>query len=87
MSTTKLVGATVACENCRHFQNDPVALEKTYPGLSALSSAFASVRAQDGICSRHDLYLPAWDHCRDFAPAVEFNRGDPKEKVPNIIGT
>jgi hypothetical protein len=55
------------CANCVHFQNDPAALEKAWPGLTSMSSGFASVRAQDGLCNRHDLYLSDFDGCGDFA--------------------
>jgi hypothetical protein len=55
------------CGNCIHFQNNPAILEKTLPGLACLSSGFGSVRAQDGLCNRHDLYLSNWDSCPDQA--------------------
>ncbi len=54
------------CGRCAHFQNDPAALEKTYPGLTAMSSGYASVRAQDGICDYHGIYLSARDSCPSF---------------------
>jgi hypothetical protein len=56
-----------ACGNCVHFQNDPAALEKAWPGLTSMSSGFASVRAHDGLCERHDLYLSNLDGCGDFS--------------------
>jgi hypothetical protein len=55
------------CGHCLHFQNHPAALEMTWPGLTSLSSGFSSVRAQDGLCNRHDLYLSAGDSCIDYA--------------------
>jgi hypothetical protein len=55
------------CGNCIHFQNNPAILEKTLPGLTSLSSGFASVRAQDGLCDHHDLYLSGGDSCLDYA--------------------
>jgi hypothetical protein len=54
------------CGKCVHFQNNPAILEKTFPGLTSLSSGFGSVRAQDGLCNRHDLYLSNFDGCGDF---------------------
>ena len=42
-------------------------LEKTFPGLTSLSSGFSSVRAQDGLCNRHDLYLSNLDGCVEFS--------------------
>ena len=43
------------------------------PGLNVLSSAFASVRAGDGICLYHDTYQSSRYVCEDFAAAT----GDP----------
>ncbi|TDW99094.1 hypothetical protein [Dinghuibacter silviterrae] len=57
---------TPACQHCAHFQNDPALIEKAYPGLTSLSSGFASVRDQDGFCDYHQLYLSARDNCQDF---------------------
>lgn len=56
------------CQQCQHFQNDPAFIEATYPGLTTMSSGFASVRDQDGICNYHQLYLSARDTCPVFAP-------------------
>jgi len=57
------------CRDCRHFRNDPEYLEGAIKGLSALSSASASVRAEDGLCLFHDRYLSADSSCSDFAPS------------------
>ncbi len=61
------------CLCCIHFRNDPAFLEQAIPGLHTLSSAHASVRANDGLCLKHDRYLSAqWgcaDHCKRL-PAV-----------------
>jgi hypothetical protein len=54
------------CEDCAWFQNDPAFIEATYPGLTAMSSGFASVRDRDGLCNYHDLYLSARDSCQQF---------------------
>ena len=51
------------CLTCRHFDNDPRRLEAVFRGLSALSSADASVRADDGLCALHDRYLAAAASC------------------------
>ena len=58
------------CGSCVHFRNDPAYLETLFAGLAALSSADASVRADDGHCRRHDRYLSARAGCADFSPAV-----------------
>jgi hypothetical protein len=54
------------CQGCAYFQNDPAHIEAVYPGLTALSSGFASVRDQDGFCQYHQLYLSAKDNCPKF---------------------
>jgi hypothetical protein len=58
------------CQNCVHFQNKPERIEAAYPGLTALSSGFASVRDRDGFCHYHQLYLSARDSCPSFTPAI-----------------
>ena len=54
------------CEKCIHFQNDPAEIEKAYPGLTAMSSGYASVRDRDGLCSYNQIYLSAGDSCPQF---------------------
>jgi hypothetical protein len=54
---------TAACRNCRHFFNASPAIESALPGLSSLSSGYASVRADDGLCSLHDRYIAAESLC------------------------
>jgi hypothetical protein len=54
------------CGACVHFRNDPAYLERVFPGLSSLSSAWASVRAEDGLCLRHERYRDARFWCEDF---------------------
>jgi len=55
------------CANCTHFRNEPDFLEKEIPGLASMSSAHASVRADDGICTLHDRYLSARSSCAHFS--------------------
>jgi hypothetical protein len=38
--------------------------------MSAMSSAWGSTRAEDGLCLKHDRYLSADSSCVDFTPAV-----------------
>jgi hypothetical protein len=61
------------CATCAHFRNDPDFLEKEIPGLATMSSAHASVRADDGICALHDRYLSARSSCAQFVlhPRIE----------------
>ncbi len=58
------------CRDCRHFRNDPAFLEAAYKGLPSLSSAWASVRSDDGLCGRHDRYLTADSFCADFSSSL-----------------
>jgi hypothetical protein len=58
------------CRDCLHFENKPALIEASYPGLTALSSGFASVRDQDGFCLCHQLYLSARDSCPGFVSAA-----------------
>jgi hypothetical protein len=65
------------CRNCRHFRNDPKYLETAFKGLTSLSSGYASVRSDDGICVRHDRYLSARSSCQDFSlPAAHVDAGE-----------
>ena len=54
------------CGACAHFRNDPAYLESLFAGLSSLSSAWASVRAEDGLCLRHERYRDARSWCDAF---------------------
>jgi hypothetical protein len=58
--------AAARCGACRHFCNEPLLLEQQTPGLAVLSSGFAAVRADDGLCSAHLRYLPAYAVCNRF---------------------
>jgi hypothetical protein len=55
------------CLRCRHFNHSPRELEAALPGLSSLSSAYAAVRADDGLCAVHDRYVAATRVCPAFA--------------------
>jgi hypothetical protein len=54
------------CRFCTHFDNDPQRLEQAIHGLTSLSSAHGSARADDGLCARHDRYVRASYCCSDF---------------------
>ncbi|MDA8172656.1 MAG: hypothetical protein M0033_09785 [Nitrospiraceae bacterium] len=54
------------CFGCRHFVNNPRLIESSIPGLNALSSAFASVRGEAGLCSRLNLFLSPTTKCSYF---------------------
>jgi hypothetical protein len=68
--TQHRTNSDASCRNCWHFRNDPEFLEATFKGLSAMSSAWGSVRAEDGICQKHDRYLSPDAFCADFAPVT-----------------
>jgi hypothetical protein len=55
------------CGTCKYFNNDPAAIEAAWPGLTSMSSGYASVRDQDGLCSYHEIYLSARDGCPQFS--------------------
>ncbi|HUI96579.1 MAG TPA: hypothetical protein VLX44_12555 [Xanthobacteraceae bacterium] len=63
------------CRTCRHFRNDAAFLEAAFAGLTSMSSGYGSVRAEDGICLRHDRYLRAHASCADHAPRVAERAG------------
>jgi len=58
------------CGVCRHFRGGPQEIERLCPGLMAMGSGYASVRAQDGICSHHDVYVLGNDSCPAFGAAL-----------------
>jgi hypothetical protein len=60
-----------SCADCRYFLNDPHVLEREIAGLSSLSSARASVRADDGICVRHDRMTGRRFWCREHFVFVD----------------
>ncbi|WP_461452455.1 hypothetical protein [Mucilaginibacter sp.] len=59
-----------SCGQCTHFQSDPAIIEKIYPGLNIMSSGYASVRDQDGLCDLNEIYLSARDSCPGFKARV-----------------
>jgi hypothetical protein len=56
------------CGSCRYFCQAPHEIESQMPGLRSLGSAFASVRASDGLCRRHHRHLGPMSRCDDFDP-------------------
>ena len=55
-----------SCADCRHFNARPLDIEAALPGLSTLSSAYAAVRSDDGLCAVHDRYLAASSVCAQY---------------------
>ncbi len=74
------------CGACRHFRNDAGYLETALAGLTCLSSAYGSVRYDDGICLRHDRLIAARASCADFAKADIAARtaGDRRVAAPSF---
>ena len=56
------------CLGCRHFLQNPREIEEMTPGLTALSSGFASVRADDGFCRVHGVYSNGRRACASREP-------------------
>jgi hypothetical protein len=64
---TTVSGKPPACLDCRHFRNDAAFIERAFPGLSTLGSAWGSARSDDGICAHHERHVSAHAFCADFA--------------------
>jgi hypothetical protein len=58
--------AAPSCLACKNFKHAPSEVEAAFPGLSSLSSAYAAVRCDDGICALHDRYVAASSNCPAF---------------------
>ncbi len=56
------------CKDCRFFNNKPEWLEQNFKGMSVFSSGYAAVKADDGICSKKEIYLTPLkaQYCPDF---------------------
>ncbi|MEP7041857.1 MAG: hypothetical protein ABI843_02275 [Dokdonella sp.] len=54
------------CGGCRHFDDDARTLESEIAGLVVMGSAYASVRAGDGLCRLHRRYLSSTSRCDAF---------------------
>jgi hypothetical protein len=57
------------CRTCRHFRNGAGFLEQSLPGFTTMSSAYAEVRLDDGLCALHDVLLRATATCPDHRAA------------------
>jgi hypothetical protein len=60
------------CETCKYFRNDPAYIEAAFRGLTSFSSGYASARAEDGLCTQHDMYLSADCYCPRYLRADPF---------------
>src|ERR1700722_1912504 len=64
------------CASCRHFNGRPLEIEAAFPGLSSLSSAYAAVRSDDGLCALHDRYVAGSSVCEGYRSDAVNDRGD-----------
>ena len=66
-----------SCRQCVHFVNEPEELENIIPGLSIVSSAYGSVRADTAYCRFKDIFLTPILACHAFKslplPAIRQN--------------
>jgi hypothetical protein len=67
----------MTCAGCAHFINEPDRIEALIPGLTAMGSARASVRSDDGICAVHDRIVSARDLCGEYSPRLTKDPGQP----------
>jgi len=51
------------CSNCASFSADAHLLESALPGLNSLGSAWAAVRAGDGLCADRGRFVSRNDSC------------------------
>jgi hypothetical protein len=58
------------CGACLHFRDDPAEMEANFPGLAVMSSGWASVRADDGLCLRHGRLTNRRGGCGEFAARI-----------------
>ena len=68
-----------SCRSCRHFDNSAAGIEAGFPGMTAMGSGYASVRAADGLCAIHDRYVAAGSvcgaHVHDGKPGIRLWHG------------
>ena len=73
MNLARTIGSAhrASCADCRHFNARPLDLEAALPGLSSLSSAYAAVRSDDGLCAVHERYIAASSVCAQYHDLAE----------------
>lgn len=54
------------CSGCIHFMTDPDQVECQFGGLAILSSAYASVHGDDGLCLQHNRMINGRCRCDAF---------------------
>jgi hypothetical protein len=59
------------CARCRFFDPAARVIESELPGLRILSSAYSSVRSDDGLCRQHQRYVAASSICAGYRHLTE----------------
>ena len=54
-----------SCRTCTQFDGHPAAVERAFPNLASMSSGYASVRGNDGLCRLHGIYLSGGATCAE----------------------
>jgi hypothetical protein len=54
------------CAVCAYFLDDPLELERAFPGTIALSSAYGSTRGRSGICTLRNTFQDPIPACPDY---------------------
>jgi hypothetical protein len=70
LQTSAATQVSARCSRCRHFDDAPATLEREIAGLTVMGSAYASVRAGDGLCRWHQRYLSSGSRCDAFEVRV-----------------
>lgn len=56
------------CSHCARFVNDPLELQRSFPGIHALSSMYGSTRGRSGICLVRETFQDPIPACDEFRP-------------------
>ena len=59
---------TATCAQCILFHDEPGELERTFTGMTALSSAYGSTRGRAGVCAVSGRFHDPLPACLEFAP-------------------
>jgi hypothetical protein len=64
-----------SCGSCRHLRRAGHELEAELPQLRTMSSAYAAVRADDGLCGVHHRYVTSYYGCSAYEAAINESAG------------
>ena len=78
---TRRDGTAATCSQCTEFEDDPAQIERAFPGILALSSAWASTRGRAGICRLAGTFQDPQVPCQDFTA-----RGEERARPPLRAG-